>query len=329
MSRRWPFHPPPYPGEALSSWVNRLANALAVPPADLLLDEFGIPHKATKGYHLDFNPPEHVVIAFAEKTGQEFSVVRGLTALGYVPSLLDTLDATLYGVAHYTHDMSFLLPAGHRPVRHPYLLPWYSLRRFRQPRGCRDCLADAAEPYLRLHWRFAWTVSCPIHKCFLEPVVIRVPVVGKTEVNWAHADRRAQVVPSQLQMMDAITLQAIVDGMCHLPWGTVAGGLWVRLLRTVLDELGIGATHGGTYRQALKERWSSVGLGYGHYLQEWRPYERINQKYQEVFMLMAARAFADAFEQPVMQHRLMEMARSYQETTGGVDHEWAITQMNA
>jgi hypothetical protein len=328
MSRRWPVHPTPYPGEALSSWVNRLANALAVPLAVLLRDEFGIPRIATRKYHLDFNPPEHVIVALAEKTGQELSVVRGLTARGYVPSLLDTLDVTPYGVARYTQELSVLLPTGHRPLRHPTVLPWYSLRRFRQPRGCRDCMTDAAEPYLRLHWRFAWTLSCPIHKCILEPVASHVPGVGITEVKWTYTGRLTQVDPSQLQEMDAITLQAIVDGVCHLPWGTVAGGLWIRLLRTVLDELSIGDTHAGPYRQILKERWSSVGLGYGQYLREWRPYERLNQKYQEVFMLMAAKALTGAFEQPAMQHRFMEMAQSYQGTGGKVDHEWAITQMN-
>jgi len=117
--------------------------------------------------------------------------------------------------------------------------------------------------------------------------------------------------------MDALTLQAITSGICHLPWGKITGALWIRLLRTVLDELGVGAAHAGNYHQTLKDLWRSVGLGYGHYLREWRSYERINQKYQEIFMRMAAKAFADAFEQPAMRHRIIEMAQSYQETTGG------------
>jgi len=310
MSRRWPFHPPPYPGEALSSWVNRLAHALAIPPAVLLLNVSGIPDKSTNRYHLDFDPPEHVISTLAEKTGQEFAAVRRLTTRGYVPTLLDTLDADRDGVAKYTNQLAFLLPLDHRPVRHPYVLPWYSFRRFHRPRGCRHCLAESAEPYLRLHWRFGWTLSCPIHKRALEPLCIRAPAVGKTEVIWLEADMSMHVVPPQLLMMDAITLDAITGGICRLPWGYITGALWIRLLRTVLDELGVGATHAGTYRQTLKDLWTSVGRGYDHYLREWRPYERINQTYQEYFMLMAAKVFADAFEQPAMQHRILEMARS-------------------
>jgi len=316
MSGRWPLHPPPHPGEALSSWVNRIAHALAVPSAVLLVNESSIPYETSNRYHLDFDPPEPVILILAEKTGQDFAVVRNLTVRGYVPSLLDTLDAARDGMADYTHALALLLPMDHRPVRHPHVLPWYSFHRFRQPRGCRDCLAETTVPYLRLHWRFSWTLSCPIHKRILEPLFIRVPVMGETEVIWLEADTSTRVVPSQLLKMDAITLQAITSGTCHLPWGSVPGALWIRLLRTVLDELGVGSTHAGNYHQTLKDLWGSVGRGYGHYLREWGPYERINQKYQETFMLMAAKAFADAFAQASMRHRIMEMARSYQETAG-------------
>jgi len=76
-----------------------------------------------------------------------------------------------------------------------------------------------------------------------------------------------------------------------------------------LDEVGVGIAHAGPYRQTLKELWSSVGLGYGHYLREWRPYERVNQRYQEIFMRIAAKGFTDAFEQPAMRRRIMEMAQ--------------------
>src|SRR5262249_23554522 len=151
---------------------------------------------------------------------------------------MDTLDIPLHGITQYTHALAFLLPQGHRPVRHPFVLPWYLRRRFYQPRGCRDCLAEAAEPYLRLHWRFAWMLTCPAHKRMLEPFCLRIPAAGTTQVAWI--DEKAEHIdPSPLLMLDTITLQAITSGSCELPCGKIPGALWIRLLRTVLDELGV------------------------------------------------------------------------------------------
>ncbi|MEV1248687.1 TniQ family protein [Nonomuraea sp. NPDC050022] len=35
-ARRWPLHPPPHPGEALSSWLQRLASRYELTVAQLL-----------------------------------------------------------------------------------------------------------------------------------------------------------------------------------------------------------------------------------------------------------------------------------------------------
>jgi hypothetical protein len=311
MSGRWPLHPPPYPGEALSSWLTRIARALAIPPALLLRHNAAIHQKTATGYHLDFDPPEPMIRSLAESTGQEFNAVCRLTARGYVPSMLDSLDATPNSVAKYTHGLAILLPIGHRPARHPPVLPWYSSRRFRQPHGCRNCLAEATEPYLRLHWRFPWMLTCPLHQRRLEPFALQIPAARTTQASWVHHESHTAVAPSPLLRLDAITHQAITGGICVLPCGKVPGALWLRLLRTVLDELAVGIANAGRCGQTLKMMWSGVGHGYGYYLLPWRPYEHLDQKYQELFMLMAAKAFTDAFEQPALRHRLMVMAQSY------------------
>jgi len=296
--------------------VNRIAHALAVPPAALVRNEADPLHKPSTGYLLDFDPPEHVLLSLAEGTGQPVDAVRRLTARGYVPSLLDTLEVTQHGVAQYTHALALLLPLDCRWDRHPYVLPWYSLRRFRQTHGCRDCLAEGAEFYLRLHWRFAWMVTCPMHQRMLQPFVIYRHAKRAAQVAWGYKETHMPVPLSHLSMLDTITLQAITHGSCDLPFGTISATLWIRLLRTVLDELGVGLGNAGACRGKLEELWKSVGRAYGYYLQEWRPYERLYPKYQQMFMAMAAKAFADAFEQPAMQHRIMDMARSCQKRLG-------------
>ncbi len=308
MPRRWPLHPPPFPGEALSSWVTRLARALAISPAVLLWHNAGIHLKTAADYHLDFDPPEHMLLSLAEGTGQSLDAILRLTARGYVPSLLDRLDAIPTGIAQYTHGLAFLLPIDRRPAHRPPVAPWYSLRRFRQPHGCPNCLAEDAEPYLRLHWRFPWMLTCPIHKRLLHPVTIQT-----TPLTWVYGPAYIPDALSPLPGFDAITHQAITAGSCELPCGKVPGALWLRLLRTVLDELAVGIAGASMYGETLKRLWSSVGRAYGSYLLPWRPYERLEQKYQQLFMLMAAKAFTEAFEQPHMRHRIMQMAQFHPE----------------
>jgi hypothetical protein len=311
MSSRWPLHPPPYPGEALSSWVNRIAHTLDVPPAALL--RLAAPSQMTAtGYHLDFDPPEEVLLSLAEGTGQPVGAVSRLTARGYVPSLLDTLEATEHGLARYTHGLAVLLPPGHQRERHPHILSWYSLHRFRQTHGCPDCLAETPEPYVRLHWRLAWMVTCPTHRHRLQPFTIHRSR-GTAQVAWGFKEPHIPIPLVPLFMLDAITLQAITGGRCILPCGTVPGRLWIRLLRTVLDELGVGIDNTGPSRDRLRDLWRSVGRDYDPYLRKWRPYEHLYPKYQEMFLAMAGKAFSDAFAQPDARRRFMGMAQAYEE----------------
>ncbi|MFI9597482.1 TniQ family protein [Nonomuraea sp. NPDC052265] len=39
--RRWPVHPPPHPGEALTSWLGRLASIYHLSPRQLLQHNLG------------------------------------------------------------------------------------------------------------------------------------------------------------------------------------------------------------------------------------------------------------------------------------------------
>jgi hypothetical protein len=314
--RRWPLHPPPYPGEALSSWIYRIAQALGVHPAVLLGDDPAVTQKKARKYHSDFNPPEFVIRSLAEGTGQSMESVRRLSACGYVPSLLDHVDLGADGMAAYTQGLAFLLSIECRSqqrYRYARSHPWYSHARFRKPRGCRDCLAEGPESYLRLSWRFAWMLCCPIHRRMLEPMVMHPPAAEPMQLTWECAERTQEVSP-QVLMIDALTMQAMTEGECRLPCGIVPGAFWIRLLRTVIEELGVGQDAAGDHRRILKDLWGSIGRDFEPYLRSWRPYEIIEETYQEMFVTMAAHAFTHAFESPWMRDRLMGMARTYQET---------------
>ena len=95
--QRWPVHPRPHRGEALTSWLGRLASiyCLSVPqllehnlgPASALLND-------ARAEDLDWDPPLALLEALAERTGTEPGELRLMTVGGWVPWLADTLDAS-------------------------------------------------------------------------------------------------------------------------------------------------------------------------------------------------------------------------------------------
>lgn len=66
LPRRWPLHPQPAPGEALSSWLTRLAGVYGLSVEDLLRHNLG-PASFEVGDRnaggLDWDPPAAVLAA--------------------------------------------------------------------------------------------------------------------------------------------------------------------------------------------------------------------------------------------------------------------------
>jgi TniQ len=92
---RWPLHPPPSAGEALTSWAGRLAALYGMTPGYLLrycLGEASALLDDPRADDLDFDPPAGILQALAERTGTDPGVARLTTVAGWVPWLADTLD---------------------------------------------------------------------------------------------------------------------------------------------------------------------------------------------------------------------------------------------
>lgn len=93
MTRRWPLHPPPGEGEALTSWLNRLAEVYGMSVEDLLRHNLAAPGANLPDQQtLDLDPPPWLLPALAERTGISLDRLRQLTIAGWVPWLLDSLD---------------------------------------------------------------------------------------------------------------------------------------------------------------------------------------------------------------------------------------------
>jgi hypothetical protein len=148
--QRWPLHPPPAPGEALTSWLDRLAALYGMPASPLLRHHLGdasaLLDRPEAG-DLDFDPPAEILRALAGRTGTDLGVVQMTTIAGWVPWLADTLEPYDGQEAFdsYVRQHSVLLApgeAGRNTV--PHWVPWIRAheREWRtEARVCPGCIA--------------------------------------------------------------------------------------------------------------------------------------------------------------------------------------------
>ncbi|MBP2233295.1 hypothetical protein J2847_006632 [Azospirillum agricola] len=87
MAGRWPVHPVPLPGEALSSWLDRLALSYGYQAKDILRFDLGV--TAVADDELDLDPPAAVLVRLSERTGVSVDRIRAMTIQGWSPLLID------------------------------------------------------------------------------------------------------------------------------------------------------------------------------------------------------------------------------------------------
>lgn len=137
-AQRWPLHPAPKDGEALSSWLNRVAGCYQMDMCDLLEHDLG--HRQVDD--MDAAPPLSLLDSLDDR----------------VPSALET----------YVFQLSVLLPKQRRKVRSiTHWRAWIPIRPLL--RACPLCLQDATDHPLLLMWQLPLLLSCPLHGCWLEP----------------------------------------------------------------------------------------------------------------------------------------------------------------
>ena len=289
--RRWPLHPPPGPGEALTSWLGRLAGLYGMTAAYMLRHNLGEASALLDdpwATDLDFDPPGGILRALAQRTGTELGVVRLTTIAGWVPWLADILDPGDGQRAFHTYvrQGSVLLgpaEAGCNSV--PRWLPWMSARdqEWRTARrACPEC-APVPGRGASLLAALPLMTTCGEHGCRLVPDVSLLP---------GDADRDplpVRPVPGPVSAMDRLTWEGMTTGMVTLPRRTVHVGVWLRMLRTLLDEVSLpGSRVWRRSAAALSQVWEATGSPPRAGLTTWRPYEALTPPRQEAMMEAAA-----------------------------------------
>jgi len=88
---RWPLHPAPLDGEALSSWLRRIAATYQMTVGELV--EHGLGQDPKAEGDLDLDPSPALLDVLAERTGVGRARVRQMCMAGWTPWLLDSLEA--------------------------------------------------------------------------------------------------------------------------------------------------------------------------------------------------------------------------------------------
>jgi hypothetical protein len=127
--------------------------------------------------------------------------------------------------------------------------------------------------------------SCAEHGCRLENL---------HDVRRAHRYGEAMLprpVPDAVAALDRLTFEGITTMTVTLPAQTLHVGKWLRLLRTLLDEVSMVDSRAGPGAAAvLHQIWDTAGLPLRARLSFWRPYERLSPPRQEAMLHAAATA---------------------------------------
>lgn len=106
VARRWPVHPAPAPGEALSSWLRRIASRYGADLDDLVSDLGYWPGGAAD---LDMCPPDGFARELSGRTGVDVQHIQRMSLSGWSPWLIDQGEPGPDTFTTYTQQFSVLL----------------------------------------------------------------------------------------------------------------------------------------------------------------------------------------------------------------------------
>ncbi|MBP2233489.1 hypothetical protein J2847_006830 [Azospirillum agricola] len=102
-------------------------------------------------------------------------------------------------------------------------------------------------------------------------------------------DPAITVALPEVVALDQLTWQAVEDGVVDLPYRRVHGGMWLRLLRTLLDELNVVGKNLGQYRRVVAPIWRAQGLEFRQGFRfHWQPFEEMTSERQVSLLHLAA-----------------------------------------
>lgn len=286
-AHRWPLHPDPQGGEALSSWLRRVAACYHMDERELLKHDLGY----TPCGDLDVDPPMALLRVLSRRSGVDLKRLRRMSFAGWVPDLFDSLDGSVPDALEaYASRLSILLQTRRyitRPVEgwRAWMPIWPSNR------ACPVCMEERTDQPMGLMWKVPLMLSCPRHGCWLETFW----GLPGTFVDWSSKDASPHAASPAIRHMDQRSWEALTTGHVRLPRRRIHAALWFRLLRSLLEELNTPISRCGAGASALRAVWKHCGYPLRAGRQTWCPFETLDWTAQ-LQMLEAAATAIDLIE---------------------------------
>ena len=187
----------------------------------------------------------------------------------------------------YVRQYSVLLApgeAGQNPVQH--WLPWIPMRQQWRTDlvACPACAAGPDRGTSLLSMLPIMT-TCGEHGCRLQSeIAVRLAALDPER-------EPPPLAPGPVVAMDRLTFEGVTTGRVTLSGRAVHVGVWLRLLRTLLDEVSLAASRVSARSAATLARvWEATGRPLRGGLTVWRPYERLDLPLQQAMREAAATA---------------------------------------
>ena len=214
-------------GEALSSWLRRIASVYCWSVADLLRYDLGFPEAKPSG--LDFRATDDLIEVIAVRSGMSFRTIKRTTFAGSLPFLSSRVftdpsenDVEICSV--------LFEPPNPAPGSYAKLREWFQKESISTLIGCRYCLSDYQNGAKLLGWGLKVILSCPVHGVMLEP--------GRKKgdrIEWRKVSE--EPAPKQVCRLDERSLEAVSEGRVQLPGGFVSAAEWFGILQALFHEL--------------------------------------------------------------------------------------------
>lgn len=280
---RWPLHPAPIPGEALSSWLRRVGASYQMTVTELI--EYGLGRSPEAIEDLDLDAPLGLLDALAGRTGLDRRRLQEMTLAGWMPVSAEDLEAQPGAFEAYVRRYSVLLKASKRSTHTAgSWRPWITRAQVR--RACPCCVDDPTSQGLLLMGRLPLQLSCPHHGCILE-ACIGFP---GDYLAWTGDETTPRAANESVLAMDRRSEQGLATGQVDLLGRSVDAAEWFRVLRTLLDEVAAPVACWGSRSPDLRLIWASCGYPVRAGQLRWRPFELYPWVVQSQMLEAAAEA---------------------------------------
>lgn len=281
---RWPLHPHPISEDSLLSWLGRVARCYDFTLDDLLIHDLGFHGRPDD---LNIHAPRNLLKLLSERSGLSEENIQALTLSSWAPLLFDPFCSDENYFESYVHHYSLLLPLNIRKKFKPKQAwkPWITGETIMFLSACPICITDDPAGAIRLPWYLPLMLSCPIHQCLLR----QCRIYQGEFIGWLIENEPVVSSPPIIKKMDQRTWSALTTSQVVLPRRTVHGGVWLRLLRTLLDELHIPASSArSSHAKDIASIWQSLNLEPRAGQLLWRPYETLSFEKQQQTLMAAA-----------------------------------------